>query len=791
MAAQEPNPNEDIDPNAVLKHVSLNIAGLLCAIRFSKKEVTVRQYKWHMLERTDTLFRQFDNSVRGCVHSGSSSEGMTGGPYYSGEQSDFDSMNILANVKVVESSEEIGNWEGEEFRRCTYLKEIPDIDFPGYVKLIVIKSPYNISGLLPKIDDEYYYPNSLVTSETALQYKLESVRNYPNPTSRKHQVSDSELHGPAVSFKVSQPEETKSKLQTFMIDKTESSKHQPILPCDIDIVACIQSKEWPENARNWISRPRRGHWPENEIIENLKTTPVYLAPVGQKNSPYVHLQWRPSFNIAEKVLVRHFNLTQIHCYALLKIYLKDHIKEVAPDVLSSYCMKTTVFWISEKVGKDFMVPENLLIIFVECLKAIKTWLSQRKLPHYFIESRNALGSNLEGDEISKVIRELDIAILDPVSVLENLKSFRFAIAASTGTPEKFPELITRSFMFAWLEMRCGILERLHFCGTSDLLWAAFKDDCLDETISRYQSIVSGLQHMEYGRPFVHLVQSVIGFLLYAKAISQGKNKSQILLTEAEDLLQKGAEGDSCLCQLKLATFYLGQAKSDLAYTMTSKVIGNAKTIQNRHKFIDNIFFALKKHFERLYTISNLETLTALYDLVITNTKSKTYEELLYARVQCEEAKSLLNYPTQAMKAIAFDVTFLLPEYSALPRAIQQELIFSRINEVQGHLQGIKISPLIYAQYIRFLACKDMSDYQRCVRILAEFRSVVEEDENFYKPRGYNLLAMCYDMLDMAFQAAVCLRSSLQLDPSRHNVAYGYFVVITEILLKSSSEFPDS
>ena len=54
---------------------------------FVQLVITVRQFKLQLLEGADTL-----ESVKGHDHSGSFSEGMTGGPYCSGEPSDFDKM---------------------------------------------------------------------------------------------------------------------------------------------------------------------------------------------------------------------------------------------------------------------------------------------------------------------------------------------------------------------------------------------------------------------------------------------------------------------------------------------------------------------------------------------------------------------------------------------------------------------------------------------------------------------------------------------------------------------------
>ncbi|XP_063411183.1 uncharacterized protein LOC134694118 [Mytilus trossulus] len=98
---------------------------------------------------------------------------------------------------------------------------------------------------------------------------------------------------------------------------------------DIDMVICVKCQTWPTVSHKWLCRYRTSGWPSHGIIPNIVSHGVLLVPVGSKslNSEGHPFEWRFSFSTSEKLLVYSFNHTQLPCYSLLKLFLKEVVDE--------------------------------------------------------------------------------------------------------------------------------------------------------------------------------------------------------------------------------------------------------------------------------------------------------------------------------------------------------------------------------------------------------------------------------------------------------------------------------
>lgn len=781
-----------------LEGYSLYISSLLNAMGYSKSEVSIRQSKWEFLEQKENIFMKYNEYVEGCVFSGSSSEGMTGGPYYGGELSDFDCIRILREFQLTEEAENESPEQEQARIEVTLLKEIPDKNFPGYVKLKLVKAKPTFFDIFSVPMNLRYLPNTIITKATEIQNELSKIMTSKNPTAKDHSFTSGEKHGPAVSFQVSEPQDTLSTLSELVGDATSQNLdqghqtfHRPLTACDIDMVACIKRNKWPELAKSWITRCRFGKWPGESKVESIiQSLPTYLAPVGHKCSSDLNLQWRLSFNAVEKALIKSFNQTQVQCYALLKFYLKDYIREVSANVLSSYCTKTAIFWISESEGTENMTDKNLLKYFIKCLHFIRQCLLDGKMPVYFTGTGSAFPTDMNTNETANVITELDKAIQDPVTPLQKCKSFRFPMHVSEGNAEEFPKLTIRSNLFAWLEMRCGILESVHFCGTKDMLWCAYVAEPIEENIRRYTVLTNETRKLIYCQPLFQMLQSCLGLLCLAKVCckKQTSEKDYILLQEAEELLVSGQEGDATMCPLRLATFYINQKRPDKVLHITDVILSKADQITDRHLFMETLYKRMHEQFSAVAKINDIEVLQMFMDLIAASHRSKLHEEeILYLRKDCKEAMDFFNCPVVAQRSLSFDATFMLPEAPALPTVLRLELFFSRLFEVTGECRGMKISPILCTYFLRFLACHMLGNLGLCTETLKKYQEALQMEQKFYQARGYNLLAKCFAMIDESQKAAKCLICSLEIDPSRNNVAFGYLTMVYTVLFCKNKE----
>lgn len=93
--------------------------------------------------------------------------------------------------------------------------------------------------------------------------------------------------------------------------------------------------------------------------------------MGHKNGNHADNEWRISFSQAENKLVYSMNYTQFLTYGLLKTILKGFINAGLKDknkLLSSYHIKTVVFWAIQQNPLHNWCPQSMLDGFLICYK---------------------------------------------------------------------------------------------------------------------------------------------------------------------------------------------------------------------------------------------------------------------------------------------------------------------------------------------------------------------------------------------------------------------------------------
>ncbi|XP_063406259.1 uncharacterized protein LOC134690214 [Mytilus trossulus] len=165
----------------------------------------------------------------------------------------------------------------------------------------------------------------------------------------------------------------------------------------IDDSMCLHCKTWISQASQWISRSSNS-WPSNDVKQSIIKHGVLFLPIGVKGSFKEDIEWRISFSVGEKMLISTFTHTQLLCYALLKIVLKDVIAMNAEckDLLCSYHLKTIIFWISEELPQSIWKPDNLIPCFKRCFSRLIYCVEYSSCLHYFIPENNMFEDRIEG-----------------------------------------------------------------------------------------------------------------------------------------------------------------------------------------------------------------------------------------------------------------------------------------------------------------------------------------------------------------------------------------------------------
>lgn len=253
---------------------------------------------------------------------------------------------------------------------------------PGYVKLIVLTplTPLvHIRESMQKIRGDYY-----LSSEAFMKwYQI--------------QIPVGVLHGPCV------------------LERTEDGDH--------DRSFCLQYKDWPVFANEWIERKRSYEWPSKELIRKIKTLGCHLMAIGSKkintnfhsvdsvDSIWIGdpLQWRISFSLAEKHLVYSFNNTQFLTYGIFKLLNQEVFSQdsIVKNCICSYFLKTVLFWTIEETPSDCWKPERLVYCVDICFQRLIEWTKNGFCPNYFIRDNNMFLGKVQECQLEYISSKLN------------------------------------------------------------------------------------------------------------------------------------------------------------------------------------------------------------------------------------------------------------------------------------------------------------------------------------------------------------------------------------------------
>ncbi|VDI58738.1 Hypothetical predicted protein [Mytilus galloprovincialis] len=271
--------------------------------------------------------------------------------------SDVDVMFVMNNMEVSEDTHIYCKVDGIYFTM-----EIEDTQ-PGFTKLRLAHCNYqNIFEDCEEIGSNFYFSNS--------SFK-QAFKNNTLPT----------VHGPCVS--------------------DESGI--------VDCAYCLHSKLWIKPAKQWVTRSKN-EWPCYYVKQTIVKHGVLFVPIGVKGSAKEDLEWRISFSVGEKMLINTFTHTQLLCYVLMKIVLKDIIDldRDCKELLCSYFIKTILFWICEELPSSIWKPENLIVCYMRCLRRLIYCVEYKVCPHYFIPENNLFENKIQGHAQEALLKKLYI-----------------------------------------------------------------------------------------------------------------------------------------------------------------------------------------------------------------------------------------------------------------------------------------------------------------------------------------------------------------------------------------------
>ena len=273
-----------------------------------------------------------------------------------GMESDLDQVRILNNLPVVT--------DPQDHPVGTSLLFIQDDTTPaGYCKLRLVQDGVPQHGEIPKSNpypDRYCRDLFQFTRDT--DTRLVCCFK-PNKNARR---GIEQRHGPALTTNATQN------------------------VISMDIVHAVECQSISRFKHTWLNRKRNFNWPTDDILQTCSNLGCLFVPVGHSKSVDTEQekQWRISFSHQEKLLVSQFSPVQYKCFIVLKIIKKELISESVPDSLSSYHVKTCMFYAIENTPCTLWKPENLLSCISLCLRKLLEWVQAGYCPNYFIPEEN-------------------------------------------------------------------------------------------------------------------------------------------------------------------------------------------------------------------------------------------------------------------------------------------------------------------------------------------------------------------------------------------------------------------
>ena len=139
---------------------------------------------------------------------------------------------------------------------------------------------------------------------------------------------------------------------------------------------------WPIEASEWITRQPR-NWPTTDLVETISTSGFMIVPKPSDMSGDTTKVWRLSFSEPEAKLFDSLSESQAKVYYLLRSLYVRHLEGRLQGALTSYHLKTVMFWMLEEVEYSVWFEEGTLEMYFRVLRKLLLFTKDGFCPHYF------------------------------------------------------------------------------------------------------------------------------------------------------------------------------------------------------------------------------------------------------------------------------------------------------------------------------------------------------------------------------------------------------------------------
>ena len=619
--------------------------------------------------------------------------------------SDFDVMLVEPTIVATQNRRE--TLEGD-----SNILIIKSHSNPGYTRLqyLEVERPFVMTQRIEESFDAT--PDGIfLSSEKFMRSMLDYISTSTEPIRR---------HGPCTS-----------KVMHNYVDYV--SGKDPTQRVYKDVAQAFACNSWPDETMEWFTRDRRYGWPSKNLVKKIRKEKCHVVPVGDPTSTHPSLEWRFSFLLAERQLIWSFNDTQIQCYYVLKLLIQKYINPTVPDEVSSYHLKTIVFWQSESLGISAWSEDELLHRVRDCLSYLSQCVQDGRLEHYFFRGNNLMKHKLKKSDDRKFLLDTIKSIEN--NLIENVFEIIPGCGLFSNTYSKYgtsidgPILVLlkntthrdyvhlQNVIVMFYEYRAGIFEVFSSVtrslkGMDSFEWAfrTFEERPPADVDKKFVKII--LMCISIKLAIQHYRESM--------DISVSEEKRKSLTNKSLLLMERGAKIDDLVGNLYLATLHY--------------------RLKNYSKCEHLILQPLYKRWEFLYEGGS---------------KTPCFMEA------CEPDLKFVHKHFPDLVKEMVEKTFLLVFSEEDIDIVPYPLKFEFVNLRKVPFQFFTLHPFVYAVtllYMAYFIKKVTQGAKQWLDILAKV--VHEHRDSLESHRSYNLLGYCYSLDGQRDKAVSCYINSL-------------------------------
>lgn len=473
------------------------------------------------------------------------------------------------------------------------------------------------------------------------------------------------------------------------------SNHGPCLTDgDHDFAFALRGSAWPEIVRGKDRRLacKSKQRITEEFLAGLLSDFCIYVPVGPKvmgpQDSSCQTLWRMSFMMAEKRFIKAMSHIQFLCYGLLKIVLKERIaKPVTDNIISSYILKTGLFWLIDESDNDEKGwnQDQLYFCFLQCISKLIDFVEACNCPNYFLPSSNLFFGKVATSNKSDILK-----------ILLEVKNGGYEVLSSCKTLGQFmvTSRVTEAERESKLDLMCSRVLHVYPFDEEDLLkqaLEAMETENSQETRS-FQKGVIGIQISSLYRQLAQMID-----------VTKDDDTCEKLRLQKE-CLRKACESEPLTASIQLGSFHVTRGDYRTAIEILESV-------------------SQKLNPEKLDVVLRREP------------KYSADVEDHYRKTFCGQGLSLQDKWREAMVG---DIVFL--ENSTLvPEEFEQE--------VSNHRPLCMAPPAVYLHALLFLCYHHLSNEQKVQETLKTLEHILEMGyliRNVVYSRACVFVGACYE-----------------------------------------------